>query len=104
MSNEEQQNVSEKIKKLKISATEEMKRGTFANYAIVYHSNEEFSIDFILRIQSEGTLNARVILAPSHFKRFMKALDVNLKRYEKKFGKIPENIVELKTKVDKKVS
>lgn len=104
MPNDEQQNISEKIKKLAITATEEMKRGTFANHAIVYHSSEEFSIDFILRIQSEGTLNARVVLAPSHCKRLVKALDINLKRYEKRFGKIPENIVELKTKVDKKVS
>lgn len=103
MSNDKQKNASEKIKELKISATEETKKGTFANYAIVYHASEEFLIDFILRGESEGTLNARVILAPSHFKRFVKALDVNLKKYEEKFGKIPENIVELKTKANKKV-
>lgn len=99
MSDEEQQKTSEeeKVKKIELTATEEVKRGVFANQALIHHSNEEFRIDFILVGPSDGTLNARVILTPSHFKRLVNAVSTNLKKYEEKFGKIPEKIVERKS-------
>lgn len=93
---DEEQKTSEEEKKIKISSTEEVKRGVYTNVAVISHSNEEFIMDFIFRGEKEGTLNARVILSPSHFMRFAKAVDVNLKRYEKKFGKIPEKVEERK--------
>jgi len=98
MSDEEQQKtLEEKHKEIKVTTTEEVKRGVFANQAIIQHSNEEFRIDFILMGPSDATLNARIILTPSHFKRLVKAMDVNLKKYEKKFGEVPEKIVDVRT-------
>ena len=100
MSNETQKksdtSKDNKAKKIKVTATEEMRRGVFANNALINHSSEEFRIDFHLITEivegKAGTLNARVILTPSHFKRLIKAMNENLKKYEDKFGKVPEKI------------
>ncbi len=99
MSNNEQQKTSEEgPKKIEIMATEEARKGVFANHAIVYHRPEEFMIDFVLLSPPEGkaNLNARVILTPSHFKRLVNAMNANLTKYEEKFGKVPESVEERK--------
>jgi hypothetical protein len=80
----------EKKKEVQITASEEIKRGVFANQAVVSHSTEEFVIDFIYLSPSGGTLNSRVIVTPGHFKRLIKAMDENLTKYEDKFGEIFE--------------
>jgi len=38
--------------------------------------------------QGIGTLNARVIVSPSHYKRMVAAMQENLKRYEETHGTI----------------
>jgi len=35
-----------------------------------------------------GTLNSSIIVSPGHFKRMVKAMDENLKKYENSFGKV----------------
>jgi len=80
----------EKMKEVQITATEEIKRGVFANQAIVSHTPDEFVMDFIYLSPAGGTLNSRVIVTPSHFKRLIKAMAENLTKYEEKFGEISE--------------
>jgi hypothetical protein len=73
-----------------VSASEEIRRGVFSNNALINHKEEEFLLDFMFDSPSGTTLNARVILTPKHFKRFVKVVTENLMAYESKFGKLPE--------------
>jgi hypothetical protein len=96
MPNKESKAPKKEVKTIKITSTEEIKKGVFSNQVIIQHSNEIFRLDFITVTPPDGTLNARIFLTPNHFKRFTKALDQNLKKYEKKFGKISEKVEEHK--------
>ncbi len=78
-------------KQIQIKASEEDMKGRYANLAMINHTKEEFIADFLNVVPPSGTLNARVIMSPGHFKRLTKALDENLKKYEEKFGKIEES-------------
>jgi len=67
-------------------------KGVNANAMGISHSKEEFVLDFmnIYPWQKVGVVTARVITTPGHMKRIYKALEENIKKYEKKFGKIEE--------------
>jgi len=77
-----------------ITITEDMKRGVFANQALVNHGQEEFLIDFIYLGTGGGTVNARVILTPSHYKRLIEAMQENLASYENRYGEVPRVVKE----------
>jgi hypothetical protein len=67
---------------------------------VVAHTQEEFVLDFIFTTPPIGTVNARVIVSPSHAKRIAQAMIENIAKYEARFGKVkdvppaglPENI------------
>jgi len=97
MTDDQQPNIDKNVtmdnqvqKELELTTTEEIKRGIFSNYMIVNHSPEDFTLDFILISRTGGTLNSRVIVTPSHFKRMITVMADNLKKYEEKYGEIPE--------------
>jgi len=73
---------------IQIKATDEKLKGEYSNVMQILHTKEEFVLDFLNIFPPTGTLNSRVILSPGHFKRMMKAMEENLKRYEDAFGKI----------------
>ena len=73
---------------IQIKASEEMMRGVYANMANILHTKEEFVIDFMNIFPPAGTLNARIILSPSHMKRMVAAMTDNLKKYEAQFGSV----------------
>ena len=75
-------------KQLQIKATDEVLKGVYANMAQIGHTPEEFVLDFMNLFPPAGTLNARVIISPSHAKRIAVALADNIKKYEEKFGEI----------------
>ena len=77
-------------RQIQVSASEEIRMGVFSNNVLVNHKEEEFLLDFMFESPSGMTLNARVILTPKHFKRFVKAVTENLMLYERNFGKLPE--------------
>lgn len=81
-------------KQLTIKAEDKILRGVYANAMRVFHTKEEFVIDFFNLFPPQGTLNARVIMNPGHLKRMLQVLDENVKKYEAQFGKIEaaENI------------
>ena len=69
---------------LNIEISEEIAEGSYANLAIITHSNAEFVIDFVNVMPGtpKSKVKSRVILTPMHAKRFMKALVENVERYE----------------------
>jgi len=76
---------------LKIRVKDEDLKGNYSNLMQVSHTQEEFVLDFFLQTSpSQGVLSSRIILSPGHLKRLAKALEDNIGKYEKKFGKIEE--------------
>ncbi len=75
-----------------VDITEEIAHGEYSNLIMIAHSTEEFILDFI-RIMpglESAQVKSRIIIAPSHAKRFLRALRDNISRYEKAYGQIVE--------------
>ena len=81
-------NQSNQSQQVQIKATDEKLKGEYSNAMQILHTKEEFVLDFLNIFPPTGTLNSRVILSPGHFKRMIKAMEENLKKYEDQFGKI----------------
>jgi len=77
---------------LNIEISEEIAEGSYANLAIITHSNAEFVVDFVNVMPGtpKSKVKSRVILTPMHAKRFMKALVENVERSEKANGLIAD--------------
>jgi len=77
---------------LNIELNEEMAEGTYSNLAIINHSHSEFVLDFIQVMPGlpKGKVKSRVILTPQHAKRFLKALNENVQRFEQLHGEISD--------------
>ncbi len=77
-------------KKIDIKVDEHVALGQYANLAAIRHTREEFLFDFafIFPDGPAGKLLTRVILSPAHAKRFLEALDANVRRYEETHGPI----------------
>ncbi len=73
---------------LNIKAEDDVAKGRFANVAQVGTSHEAFILDFAFAQGSAGWLLARILLSPSHAKRFHRLLGETLARYEDRFGSI----------------
>ncbi len=64
--------------------------GVFVNFAMVNHTETEFTLD-LLYLQPQApraTVRARAILTPKHMKRLLLAMQENLAKYEKVFGTV----------------
>ena len=77
---------------LNIEISEEIAEGSYANLAIITHSNAEFVVDFVNVMPGtpKSKVKSRIILTPMHAKRFMKALVENVERYEEANGVIAD--------------
>jgi hypothetical protein len=77
---------------LNIEISEEAAEGSYANLAIITHSNAEFVIDFVNVMPStpKSKVKSRIIFTPMHAKRFMKALAENIERFEVANGTIKD--------------
>jgi hypothetical protein len=77
-------------KKIDIKVDEQTALGQYSNLAAIRHTREEFLFDFAFIFPDGplGKLVSRVILSPAHAKRFLEALESNVKRYEENFGPI----------------
>lgn len=77
---------------LNIEISEEIAEGTYANLAIITHSHAEFVIDFVnvMPGMPKSKVKSRIIFTPMHAKRFMKALQENVERYEMANGHIQD--------------
>ena len=76
---------------LQIELKEEVAQGTYANLAIITHSSSEFILDFVrvLPGMPKAGVKSRIVLAPEHAKRLLRALEENIGKYERSFGLIP---------------
>jgi len=77
---------------LNIELSEEIAEGIYSNLAIITHSNSEFVADFIQVMPGipKAKVKSRILLTPQHAKRFMKALNDNIAKYESIHGRIKE--------------
>jgi hypothetical protein len=77
---------------IQIKADEKELLGQYANLAVVHHNGEEFTLNFIYVFPSvpQGKLVSSTIMSPAHAKRFLRALQENVARYEAQFGTLPE--------------
>ena len=78
-------------KEIKLEIDKETAKGTYANMAMIAHTKDEFIIDFALNYPGRSPqINSRVITSPQHAKAFLKSLEDNIRRYEARFGELPE--------------
>lgn len=75
---------------IQIKASDEKMAGHYANLMNILATKEEFVMDFLSVFPPTGTLNARIIVSPEHFKRIVRVLQENLKRHEEQYGTIEE--------------
>lgn len=75
---------------LQIELKEEVAQGTYANLAIITHSSSEFIMDFIRVMPGmpKAGVQSRIVLAPEHAKRLLRALEENVGKYERAFDPI----------------
>ncbi len=73
-----------------IELNEEIAQGIYANLAIITHSSSEFVLDFVRVMPgiSKASVKSRLVLAPEHAKRLLRALEENVSKYECVFGEI----------------
>jgi hypothetical protein len=77
---------------INIEISEEVAEGSYANLAIITHSHAEFVIDFVNVMPGtpKSKVKSRIIFTPMHAKRFLKALEDNINRYETANGTIQD--------------
>ncbi|UOB16877.1 DUF3467 domain-containing protein [Abyssalbus ytuae] len=77
---------------INIELDEKTAEGIYSNLAIINHSVSEFVIDFISLMPGspKAKVKSRIILTPQHAKRFLKALNDNVNRFEKNHGEIKD--------------
>jgi hypothetical protein len=77
---------------LNIEISEEVAEGSYANLAIITHSHAEFVIDFVNVMPGtpKSKVKSRIIFTPMHAKRFMKALQDNIEKFEAINGDIQD--------------
>jgi len=75
---------------LNVNLSEEVAEGVYANLAAITHSSAEFVLDFIRVMPGmpKAEVKSRIILTPEHAKRFMRALQDNIDKYEQLHGPI----------------
>lgn len=75
---------------LQIELKEDIAQGIYANLAIITHSSSEFIVDFVRVMPGipKAGVQSRLILAPEHAKRLLRALEENIAKYERIFGPI----------------
>ena len=77
---------------INIELDEATAQGTYSNLAIINHSVSEFIVDFINIMPGapKAKVKSRIILTPQHAKRFVKALNENVTRFEDAHGEIKD--------------
>jgi hypothetical protein len=71
-----------------IKADDDTAKGRFANVAQVGSTHDAFVLDYAFVQGQTGWLLARILMSPSHAKRFHAVLGDTLARYEERYGKV----------------
>ncbi len=77
---------------INIELDEKVAQGIYSNLAIINHSVSEFVVDFVTIMPGipKSKVKSRIILTPQHAKRFLKALNDNITRFENAHGEIKD--------------
>ena len=77
---------------LNLELDENLAQGIYSNLALINHSISEFVVDFVNVMPGvpKAKVRSRIILTPQHAKRFSKALNENILRFEKSNGEIKD--------------
>ncbi|MEY2631111.1 MAG: hypothetical protein RLZZ469_2009 [Bacteroidota bacterium] len=77
---------------INIELDEKTAEGIYSNLAIINHSASEFVVDFVTLMPGvpKAKVKSRIVLTPQHAKRFLKALNENIHRYELANGEIKD--------------
>jgi len=62
-----------------------VRQGVYANIVAIRHTQHEFILDFLLKVDEDNILLSRVILSPDHAKRLLAALQDNVEKYAQAF-------------------
>ena len=83
-------NVKTDKSNLQIQLDENTAQGNYANLSLVNHTETEFVLDFVFvqPMEARAKVQSRILSSPKHTKRFLLALQENVKRYEQRFGEI----------------
>jgi len=75
---------------IQIQLDDAIAQGVYANLVLINHTENEFVFDFAFL--APGTpaakVRTRILSAPRHTKRLLRALQQNVQRYEERFGEI----------------
>ncbi|PIZ00625.1 DUF3467 domain-containing protein [bacterium (Candidatus Howlettbacteria) CG_4_10_14_0_8_um_filter_40_9] len=82
--------MNQQPQQIQIKADDATANGVYANMMQIAHTKEEFALDFMNIMPPQGALVSRIFTSPGHAKRILKALEENIKNYEKQFGNIEE--------------
>ncbi len=84
---------NKKENQVNIELNEDVAMGTYSNLAIITHSPAEVISDFIQMMPGmpKGKVRSRIIMTPQNAKRYMKALQDNIQKYEQTFGVIEDH-------------
>ena len=82
----------QKKNSINLELDENLAQGTYSNLALINHSVSEFVVYFINVMPGvpKAKVKSRIILTPQHAKRFSKALNENILRFEKSNGEIKD--------------
>jgi Protein of unknown function (DUF3467) len=77
---------------IQIDLDEVTAQGAYCNLVLINHNENEFVLDFayLQPAAPRARVRTRVISSPRHTKRLLRALELNLRRYEERFGKIDD--------------
>jgi Protein of unknown function (DUF3467) len=80
------------IPQIQIDIDESTAQGAYSNLVLLNHNDNEFVLDFayVQPATARARVRARVISSPRHAKRLLRALELNIRRYEERFGRIEE--------------
>jgi hypothetical protein len=81
-----------KAGQINIELDESIAQGIYSNLAIINHSQSEFVLDFISVMPGvpKSKVKSRIVLTPQHAKRFLKAVQDNIQRFEAANGEIKD--------------
>ena len=88
---------TEKSVSLQVDLKPEVASGVYSNLVLISHSHSDFVLDFARALPGlpKPEVASRVIMAPEHAKRLLAALQDNIYKYEREFGKIDMGIPEV---------
>lgn len=77
---------------INVELSEEIAEGVYSNLAIINHSPSEFVLDFIKIMPGvpKARVKSRIVLTPQHAKRFLRAMQDNIARFEGQHGEIQD--------------